>query len=239
VAHLRCHERSGVRGLAEATQPCAARHSAPEQARDRVAKLCAIRRLIAPLRLLLASNSKRNLGRTPDAQVLGLFFSKSGNRELSIQWHQTEEVQMSVMTAAGRSTRRNQLRGRVTRVSSGYATTEVSIDARGEEFVAHVSRERAERLHINKGDLIKVFVNPIEIVLARHASDLEELITFNHLHGTIGGVFVGALMAEVTIDVHGDKIVAVVPVDSFDRLKLSLDDEVILLVSADEVLLGK
>jgi len=69
-------------------------------------------------------------------------------------------------------------------------------------------------------------------------SDLE-LTTRNQIRGTVTGVVTGAVMAEVTIAVGGEQIVAVITRHSAERLGLADGDDVTVLIKATEVMLAK
>jgi len=69
-------------------------------------------------------------------------------------------------------------------------------------------------------------------------SDLE-LTTRNQVRGTVTGVVTGAVMAEVTIAVGGEQIVAVITRHSAERLGLAEGDDVTVLIKATEVMLAK
>jgi len=69
-------------------------------------------------------------------------------------------------------------------------------------------------------------------------SDLE-LTTWNQIRGTVTGVVTGAVMAEVTIAVGGEQIVAVITRHSAERLGLADGDDVTVLIKATEVMLAK
>ena len=60
----------------------------------------------------------------------------------------------------------------------------------------------------------------------------------NQLSGTVRGVELGAVMAEVTVDVGGQEIVAAITRHSVERLGLSAGQKVTVVIKATEVLLG-
>ena len=66
-----------------------------------------------------------------------------------------------------------------------------------------------------------------------------ELTTRNQLPGVVKRVNIGSVMAEVIVDVNGSEIVAAVTRHSVERLDLDQGDEVIVLIKATEVMLGK
>jgi molybdate transport system regulatory protein len=66
-----------------------------------------------------------------------------------------------------------------------------------------------------------------------------QLSTRNQLKGTIRGVQLGGIMAEVTVDVGGQTVVAAITRGSAEELALAAGDDVIVLIKATEVMLGK
>jgi molybdopterin-binding protein len=66
-----------------------------------------------------------------------------------------------------------------------------------------------------------------------------KLSTRNQLRGEITGVKLGGIMAEVTVDIAGQTIVAAITRESAEHLELAEGDSVTVLVKATEVMLGK
>ena len=60
----------------------------------------------------------------------------------------------------------------------------------------------------------------------------------NQLEGTVLSVSLGAVMAEVTIDVNGATIVAAITKESAERLGLAKGQAVVALVKATDVMIG-
>jgi molybdopterin-binding protein len=60
----------------------------------------------------------------------------------------------------------------------------------------------------------------------------------NQLNGTVRSVELGAVMAEVTVDVGGQQIVSVITRASAERLGLAEGRPVTVFMKATEVLLG-
>jgi molybdate transport system regulatory protein len=65
------------------------------------------------------------------------------------------------------------------------------------------------------------------------------LTTRNQLKGTVTKVATGSVMAEVTVEVHGDEVAAAITRHSVERLNLREGDAVTVLVKATEVMLAK
>ena len=66
-----------------------------------------------------------------------------------------------------------------------------------------------------------------------------ELSARNQLKGKVTNVTLGTIMAEVTVDVGGQTIVAAVTRGSVEHLALADGDDVTVLIKATEVMLGK
>jgi molybdopterin-binding protein len=66
-----------------------------------------------------------------------------------------------------------------------------------------------------------------------------ELSTRNQLRGTVTDVKLGTIMAEVTVDVGGQTVVAAVTRGGLEQLGLAAGDDVTVLIKATEVMLGK
>jgi molybdate transport system regulatory protein len=65
------------------------------------------------------------------------------------------------------------------------------------------------------------------------------LTTRNQLRGSVTGVTLGTVMAEVTVKVNDDEFVAVITKHSAERIGVSEGDEVTVLIKATEVMLAK
>ena len=60
----------------------------------------------------------------------------------------------------------------------------------------------------------------------------------NQLVGTVTAVTIGAVMAEVVVDVNGQPIVAAITKDSAERLSLKSGAAVTVIVKATDVMIG-
>ena len=60
----------------------------------------------------------------------------------------------------------------------------------------------------------------------------------NQLAGTVESVTLGAVMAEVVVDVNGAKIVAAITKDSAERLGLTQGKDVVAIIKATDVMIG-
>ena len=66
-----------------------------------------------------------------------------------------------------------------------------------------------------------------------------KLSTRNQLRGEITGVKLGGIMAEITVDIGGQELVAAITRESAENLELAAGDTVTVLIKATEVMLGK
>jgi molybdopterin-binding protein len=66
-----------------------------------------------------------------------------------------------------------------------------------------------------------------------------QLSTRNQLKGAVTAVSLGGIMAEVTVDIGGQQIVAAITRGSAEELALAEGDAVTVLIKATEVMLGK
>jgi molybdopterin-binding protein len=66
-----------------------------------------------------------------------------------------------------------------------------------------------------------------------------ELSARNQLKGTITGILLGGVMAEVTVDVNGQELVSVITRKSAENLGLKEGDTIKVVIKATEVLLAR
>jgi molybdopterin-binding protein len=66
-----------------------------------------------------------------------------------------------------------------------------------------------------------------------------ELSARNQLTGTITGIQLGGVMAEVTVDVGGQELVSVITRKSAEGLGLKEGDPIVVVIKATEVMLAR
>ncbi|GEL94047.1 TOBE domain-containing protein [Cellulomonas composti] len=66
-----------------------------------------------------------------------------------------------------------------------------------------------------------------------------QLSARNQLAGTVRSVQVGAVMAEVVVDIGGNDIVAAITAGSVASLGLAEGEKVVVVVKATEVMIGR
>ena len=60
----------------------------------------------------------------------------------------------------------------------------------------------------------------------------------NQLRGTVKAVSIGAVMAEVIVDVNGIEVVAAITKDSAERLGLASGKPAVAIIKATDVMIG-
>jgi molybdopterin-binding protein len=66
-----------------------------------------------------------------------------------------------------------------------------------------------------------------------------EISARNQLRGRVKSVSTGAVMAEVAVDIEPATMIAAITASSTARLGLKIGDEVVVIVKATEVMIGK
>lgn len=66
-----------------------------------------------------------------------------------------------------------------------------------------------------------------------------ELSARNQLPGTVKSVTLGAVMAEVVVDVSGHEVVAAITRSSVERLNVKVGDAITVVIKATEVMIAK
>jgi molybdopterin-binding protein len=66
-----------------------------------------------------------------------------------------------------------------------------------------------------------------------------EISARNQLRGKVTAVKLGTVMAQVTLQVGGQEVVSAITRDSVERLGIRVGDEVVAIIKATEVILGK
>jgi molybdopterin-binding protein len=66
-----------------------------------------------------------------------------------------------------------------------------------------------------------------------------ELSARNQIKGTVKDVKLGNVMAEVSVDIGGNEIVATITLASVERLGLKPGDQVTAVIKSTEVIIGK
>lgn len=60
----------------------------------------------------------------------------------------------------------------------------------------------------------------------------------NQIKGTVSSIKEGAVEAQVTLDVNGQKLTSVITMDALAELGLAVGSEAVAIIKADHVMLG-
>ena len=66
-----------------------------------------------------------------------------------------------------------------------------------------------------------------------------EISARNQLQGTVTGITLGTVMAEVIVDIGGQEVVAAITRSSVERLAVKQGDRVTVIIKSTEVMIGK
>jgi molybdate transport system regulatory protein len=68
---------------------------------------------------------------------------------------------------------------------------------------------------------------------------LSDVSARNLLRGTITSVQLGAIMAEVVVDIGGQEVVAAITRGSVERMGLAVGQPIVAIIKSTEVMLGR
>jgi molybdate transport system regulatory protein len=69
--------------------------------------------------------------------------------------------------------------------------------------------------------------------------ELSDISARNQLRGTITGVELGTIMAEVTVDIGGQTVTAAITRHSVERMGLAAGQPIVVIIKSTEVMLGR
>ncbi|HEX7759765.1 MAG TPA: TOBE domain-containing protein [Caulobacteraceae bacterium] len=133
---------------------------------------------------------------------------------------------------------RNALRGRVTKVIDGAVNAEVELQvAPGVVLTAIVTRHSVDDLALTPGTPAVALINPSFIILAPAAEALRTSAR-NRLVGTVAGRDDGAVNSEITLDLgEGKTLAATITLDSARDLDIREGQSLAALIKASHVIL--
>ena len=136
---------------------------------------------------------------------------------------------------------RNQLAGRVTRVTTGAVNDTVLIEiSGGSRITATITRESTELLQLGAGAPVTALIKAPWIVLASGADAAARCSADNAWSGTVRRIVRGAVNGEVVLELPGGQtLAAVVTLDSLERLALRDGAPSVALFNAASVILAR
>ena len=134
---------------------------------------------------------------------------------------------------------RNQFQGTVSKVIVGAVNAEVFITLKGDEsLVASITKESIDTLGIKEGIEVLVLVKAPQIIIVSDFGDFK-VSARNQLKTTITQVTLGAVNAEVVMELRGGNLVtATVTNDSVETLGLVKGAAVTAIFKAGAVILA-
>ena len=136
------------------------------------------------------------------------------------------------------SSARNQFQGTVSHINQGVVTDEVQIrTAENAELVATITHGSAVSLGLQVGSAVVAMIKAPSVIVVTDAQGMR-FSARNQLNGTVSQVKTGSVNTEVTIDVQGLQVVAMVTNDSAEHLNLAVGTAATALFKASQVVLA-
>ncbi|MFV7789337.1 TOBE domain-containing protein [Aliarcobacter lanthieri] len=134
---------------------------------------------------------------------------------------------------------RNQIIGIVEKISLGAVNAEVEIKLKsGNTIVSIITNSSVENLGLAIGDEVIAVIKSSNVLLSTQSN--LKLSARNCLKGTIEEIILGAVNAEVVINIgNEDKVVAVVTVNSVQNMNLKVGTEIDAVIKASDIMIGK
>ena len=134
---------------------------------------------------------------------------------------------------------RNVFCGKVTAVHAGAVNDEVEVAvAGGLSIVASITQVSTQKLGLKPGVEVMALIKAGFVLLVEDAEKYL-LSTRNQFAGTIGKVTIGAVSAEVMVDLPGGaSIASIVTVGSVEKLGLKTGKNITAVVKASQVILA-
>ncbi|MGM0677252.1 MAG: TOBE domain-containing protein [Pseudomonadota bacterium] len=138
-----------------------------------------------------------------------------------------------------RTTARNHYQGKVSRITQGAVSDEVTVDiGQGLEVHAVVTHEAGQELGLEQGRAVHVLIKSSFVVLGEVTGDMR-VSARNRLPGTVAHVEAGPVNAEVKLDLgHGRVLTAIVTREALDEGWVTEGAEACALIKASHVLLA-
>ncbi|MEY4503892.1 MAG: hypothetical protein RL154_184 [Pseudomonadota bacterium] len=131
---------------------------------------------------------------------------------------------------------RNQLNGKITKVSIGAVNSEIEIDASGVKVVAVITNESAASLGFKSGDSAYAIIKASAIILS--ATKPAKISARNVIAAKISEIKEGAVNSEVKLLAGAQELVAIVTNDAVKDLALATGKEAFAIFKASSVIVG-
>jgi len=132
---------------------------------------------------------------------------------------------------------RNQLKGKVVKVTEGAVNGIVQLDVNGETVSATISMNAIQELGLAPGKEAVAIVKATEVMLTTEKHLV--ISARNQLNGKVAGIQEGAVNGIVTIDANcGCKISATISMNAIKELGLAPGMEATAIIKATSVMIG-
>lgn len=134
---------------------------------------------------------------------------------------------------------RNQIVGVIENIINGAVNSEVELKLKGEnKIVSIITNSAVDNLDLNKGDEVVAVIKSSNVLLSTETN--LKLSARNSLKGTIEAINVGAINAEVIVNIgNGDKVVSIVTLNSIEKMNLKVGISVDAIIKASDIMIGK
>ena len=134
---------------------------------------------------------------------------------------------------------RNQIVGIIENITNGAVNIEVELKLKGEnKIVSIITNSAVDNLDLNKGDEVVAVIKSSNVLLSTDTN--LKLSARNSLKGTIEAINVGAINAEVIVNIgNGDKVVSIVTMNSIEKMGLKVGISVDAIIKASDIMIGK
>ena len=131
---------------------------------------------------------------------------------------------------------RNQISGKITKISTGAVNSEVELDASGVKVVAVITNESASSLGFKVGESAYAIIKASSIILASEKP--AKISARNVVAAKVSEVVKGAVNSEVKLSAGSSNIVAIVTNDAVADLGLAAGKDAYAIFKASSVILG-
>ncbi|MDO5045572.1 TOBE domain-containing protein [Campylobacter sp.] len=134
---------------------------------------------------------------------------------------------------------RNQLQAEIVEVKTGSVNSLITAKLKGGETVkATVTVDSEKELDLKTGKKVVYLFKASSIIVAKGSNELK-LSATNQIKGKVAEVKLGAVNAEVDIEIAGgDKLSSIITNESAKNLALKAGDEVVAVIKASQIIIG-
>ncbi|MCF6200833.1 MAG: TOBE domain-containing protein [Hydrogenimonas sp.] len=129
----------------------------------------------------------------------------------------------------------NKIEGTVVSVTSSGELTSVEVESLGTTVTAFLIGSGLDTPKLSPGSCVWVLFKESEVALAKDFSGYISLR--NRFEGEIEKIERGELLAEITVDCRGVKIVSVISKKGYDKMELNIGERVTAMIKANEITL--